>query len=220
VDLNLFSGDVASFLNMNPTYTLSSITSNVSRLDASFLMSVMTKHSSGIYVLTEPVEVDETANITTEQINRVLAMLRTVFTYIIIDTGGSLMGCNSTTFESSDYILFNTVLSLPSLKNAKRYLTAMEKRGLRKEKIKLIVNRYLPRADIRVQDAEKVLDYKVFVTIPNDYNEVIASINKGLPVVNISPRSPVSISIAQLAELLKTRFLDDAARAVPTGKRS
>ena len=220
VDLNLFSGDVASFLNMNPTYTLSSITSNVSRLDASFLMSVMTKHSSGIYVLTEPVEVDETANITTEQINRVLAMLRTVFTYIIIDTGGSLMGCNSTTFESSDYILFNTVLSLPSLKNAKRYLTAMEKRGLRKEKIKLIVNRYLPRADIRVQDAEKVLDYKVFVTIPNDYNEVIASINKGLPVVNISPRSPVSISKAQLAELLKTRFLDDAARAVPTGKRS
>jgi pilus assembly protein CpaE len=219
VDLNLFSGDVASFLNVNPTYTLSSVTSNVSRLDSSFLMSVMTKHSSGMYVLTEPVEVDETANITTEQIHRVLAMLRTVFTYIVIDTGGSLMGCNSATFESSDCILFNTVLSLPSLKNAKRYLTAMEKRGLRRDKIKLIVNRYLPRADIRVQDAEKVLDYKVYVTIPNDYNEVIASINKGQPVVNISPRSPVSRSLVQLAELLKSRFPDDTARAAATVKR-
>ena len=211
VDLNLFSGDVASFLNVNPTYTLSSVTSNVSRLDASFLMSVMTKHSSGMYVLTEPVEVDETANITTEQILRVLSMLRTVFTYIVIDTGGSLMGCNSATFESCDCILFNTVLSLPSLKNAKRYLTAMEKRGLRRGKIKLIVNRYLPHADIRIQDAEKVLDYKVFVTIPNDYNEVIASINKGLPVVTISPRSPVSKSITQLADQLKALPLDDVA---------
>ena len=203
VDLNLFSGDVSSFLNINPTYTLSSVTNNVSRLDANFLMSVMAKHPSGMYVLTEPLEVDETANITPDQILRVLTLLKTVFTHVVIDTGGSLIGCNMETFEASDYVLFNTVFSLPSLKNAKRYLMAMEKRGLNREKIKLIVSRYLSRADIRVQDAEKVLGHKVFITIPNDYNEVIASINKGLPVVDISPRSPVSRAIVQLAEQLK-----------------
>ena len=202
VDLNLFSGDVSSFLNINPTYTLSSVTSNVARLDANFLMSVMSKHSSGVYVLTEPLEVDETATITPEQIHRVLALLRTVFSHIVIDTGGSLIGCNTATFESSDYVLFNTVFSLPSLKNAKRYLAALDKRGLRKDRVKLIVNRYLSRADIKIEDAEKVLGYKVLLAIPNDYNEVIASINKGLPVVDIAPRSPVSKSIVQLAELL------------------
>ena len=202
VDLNLYSGDVSSFLDVNPAYTLSSVTSNVARLDASFLMSVMTKHASGVYVLTEPLEVDEALDITPEQIVRVLALLKGVFSHIVIDTGGSIAGCNQTVFESSDYILFNTVLSLPSLKNAKRYLTALEKKGLRKDKVKLVVNRYLSRADIQIADAEKVLDHKVFITIPNEYNDVIASINKGTPIVGMVPRSPVSKAIVRLYEQL------------------
>ncbi len=204
VDLNLFSGDVASFLDVNPTYTLSSVTSNVARLDANFLMSVMTKHSTGVYVLTEPLEVDETLDITPEQILRVLALLRGVFSHVVIDTGGSLAGCNQTTFESSDFILFNTVLTLPALKNAKRYLAAMGKKGLRKDKVKLVVNRYLPRADIKIEDAERVLDHKVYLTIPNEYKDVIASINKGMPIVNMSPRSPFSKSIVQLCEMIRS----------------
>jgi pilus assembly protein CpaE len=202
VDLNLYSGDVSSFLDVNPAYTLSSVTSNVARLDASFLMSVMTKHASGVYVLTEPLEVDEALDITPEQIVRVLALLKGVFTHVVVDTGGSIAGCNQTIFESSDYILFNTVLSLPSLKNAKRYLTALERKGLRKDKVKLIVNRYLSRADIQIADAEKVLDHKVFLTIPNEYKDVIASINKGTPIVSMVPRSPVSKAIVRLYELL------------------
>ena len=203
VDLNFFSGDVAVFLDVNPAYTLSSITSNIARLDANFLMSVMTKHASGFYVLTEPLEVEETMVITPEQVLRVLTLLKGVFSHVIIDTGGSLAGCNQTTLEISDLILFNMTLSLPALKNAKRYLVAMEKRGLPRGKIKLVVNRYLSKADIRIEDAEKVLSHKVSLTIPNEYKDVIASINKGVPVVNLSPRSPFSKSIVQLGSLIK-----------------
>jgi len=203
VDLNLFSGDVASFLDFSPKYTLSSVTSNISRLDANFLMSVMTKHPAGIYVLTEPQEVDEASEITPEQIRRVLAFLKEIFTYIVIDTGGQLAGCNMTVFENADHILFNTVLSLPALKNTKRFLGAMEKKGLRQGRVQLLVNRYLPRADIRVEDAEKVLGWKVLLAIPNEYAEVIGSINKGKPLVKLMPRSPVTKAFARLAELVK-----------------
>lgn len=203
VDLNLFSGDVTSFLDFNPTYTLSSVTTNITRLDASFLMSVMSRHSSGIYVLSEPLEVDEASDITCEQIRRVLVLLKSVFTYVVIDTGGYLAGCNMTVFENSNYIIFNTVLSLPALKNAKRYLSALEKKGLHRGKLKLVVNRYLSRADIKVEDAERVLGHKVVLTIPNEYADVIASINKGVPLVKLIPRSPVSRSFFKLAELVK-----------------
>jgi len=41
VDLNLEAGDISTFLNVNPAYTLSSVTSNIDRLDANFLMSSM-----------------------------------------------------------------------------------------------------------------------------------------------------------------------------------
>jgi len=116
VDLNLHSGDVSAFLDLNPTYTLSSVTSNITRLDTNFLMSVMSKHSSGVYVLTEPVDVDETSTITPEQLHRVLTHLSESFSYVIIDTGGPLDGCNMSIFQISDHILFTIVLSLPALK--------------------------------------------------------------------------------------------------------
>ncbi|MBJ6751045.1 response regulator [Geomonas anaerohicana] len=203
VDLNIYSGDISTFLDVNPTYTLSSVTSNIDRLDANFLMTVMTRHSSGPFVLTEPNEVDDAISITPDQVRRILEFLKGVFTYVVVDCGGPLAGCNMTIFESSDLILFTTALSLPALKNSKRYLTAMERKGLRKDRLKLVVNRYLPKADIQVKDAEKVLGHTVFQTIPNEYLDVVGSINKGMPVVKMSPRSPVSKAMLSLAELVK-----------------
>jgi len=94
-------------------------------------------------------------------------------------------------------------MNLPGLKNTKRYIASMEKKGFQKDKVKLVVNRYIPRADISIDDAEKVLDWKVFHTIPNEYMDVVESINKGVPLVKLYPRSAVSKSIVQLSDLLK-----------------
>lgn len=203
VDLNLFSGDVSVFLDVAPRYTLSSITSNLSRLDASFLMSVMTQHSSGVYLLGEPLEVEETIGITPEQVQKMIDFLKGVFDFVVIDTGGLLFGTNEAAFRSSDVVLYNTVLNLPALKNAKRYMAAMEKRGIKRDSIRIVVNRYLSKADIKERDAEKVLDRSVLLTIPNEYSDVNDSINKGVPVVNLYPRSLVSKAVVKLAELLK-----------------
>jgi pilus assembly protein CpaE len=202
VDLNLYSGDISTFLDVNPTYTLSSVTSNIARLDANFLMSVMARHSSGPYILTEPLEVDEAISITPQQVSRVLDFLKGIFSYVIVDCGGQLEGCNMAIFENSSLILFTTVLSLPAIKNAKRYLTALERRGFRQDRVKLVVNRYLPKADIQVKDAEKILGYSVFQTIPNEYGDVTTSVNKGIPVVKLEPRSSVSKAIINLAGLI------------------
>lgn len=202
VDLNLFSGDVATFLDVMPRYTLTSVTSNLGRLDSSFLMSVMTQHSSGVYLLGEPLEVDDTFSITPEQIQKMLEFLKGVFNYVIVDTGGQMIGTNDAVFRSSNIIIYNTVLNLPALKTAKRYLAAFDKRNIPRDKVKILVNRFLPRSDIKVQDAEKVLDRKLLLTIPNEYSDVNDSINKGVPVVTLYPRSNVSKAVTALADLL------------------
>lgn len=199
IDLNFFSGDAAIFLDLNPRYTLTSLTANVSRLDDNFLMSVMARHSSGVYLLSDPVDVDETVGITPEQIERILIFLKSVFEYIVIDTGGPLHGINQLTFENSIRIVYNTILSLPALKNGHRYMVAMEKHGVEKHKIMILVNRYLSHSDIKIDDAEKILGHKVFMTIPNEYSDVNDSINRGKPLVNLYPRSPVSKAIMNIA---------------------
>jgi len=203
VDLNLEAGDVSTFLNVNPTYTLSSVTTNVERLDANFLMSVMTRHASGPFVLTEPLEVDEAVSITPEQVQRIMELLRGIFNYVVVDCVGQLAGCNLSIFNCSNLILFTTTLSLPALKNTRRYLGAMEAKGLGSDRVKLVINRYLPKSDIQVKDAEKVLGRPVFQAIPNEYASVVDSINKGMPVVKLLPRSPISKSLLGLAERVK-----------------
>jgi len=203
VDLNLLTGDISTFLDVNPSYTLSSVTNNIARLDANFLMGVMTQHSSGPYVLTEPTEVDEAIDITPEQINRLLHFLKGIFDYVVVDCGGQLAGCTMAILENANLTLFTMVLSLPTIKTAKRYLTAMERKGIRKDRLRLVVNRYMPKADIQIKDAERVLGQKVFTTVPNDYEDIISSINKGIPLVKLMPRSPASKAFENLVSLLK-----------------
>jgi pilus assembly protein CpaE len=204
VDLNLEAGDINTFLNVNPTYTLSSVTSNIQRLDANFLMGVMTRHPSGPYVLTEPLEVDEAVSITPEQVRGTMEYLKKIFRYVVVDCVGQLSGCNLEIFGSAKTILFTTTLSLPALKNTRRYLSAMGRKGFDQQRVKLVINRYLPKSDIQIKDAEKVLGWSVFQAIPNEYSDVVDSINKGTPVVKLLPRSPISKAIQGLAERVKS----------------
>jgi pilus assembly protein CpaE len=203
VDLNLDAGDVNTFLNVNPAYTLSSVTTNIERLDANFLMSVMTRHPSGPFVLTEPLEVDEAVSITPEQVQRILEFLKGIFDYVVVDCVGQLAGCNLAIFRNAKLILFTTTLSLPALKNTKRYLAAMAAKGFDSDQVKLVINRHLPKSDIQIKDAERVLNKTVYQAIPNEYADVVDSINKGMPIVKLLPRSTISKAILGLAEQVK-----------------
>ncbi len=199
VDLNFSSGDVTTFLDLTPRYTLATIIARRGHVDASFLKSVIITHPSGLHVLCAPLGLGEADNMQTEQLREVITVLKSIFAYTIIDCGGPLFGYNLATFESSDQILFVTLLNLPALKNAKRYLAAMSSEGLRDTKVKLIVNRLIPKDDIKVADAEKILSTKVFMTVPNAYMDVKTAINRGEPLVTSSPRSPVTKAMQDLA---------------------
>lgn len=202
VDLNLSSGDIRAFLDLTPRYNLASVLPKMGQIDASFLKSLITPHPSGVQVLDGPEHLAEAGRITPELLQEVIGVLRTIFEYTVIDTGGELFGCNLATFEMSERILFNTILSVPGLRTARRYLSALAEEGFGPDRIKLVVNRYLPRDDIKVSDAEKVLGTKVYHTIPNNYAELMTSINKGVPLAIYISRSSFSKSMDQLARQL------------------
>jgi pilus assembly protein CpaE len=200
VDLDLAAGDVSTFLNLTPSYTISDVTVNISRLDKSFLQGVIAKHESGIYVLAEPQKVEDSISISASDLRRVLGLIKTMFDYIIIDTEAALDDRTMTALEISDMVLLPFVLSLPSIKHTKRYLSYFEEAGFGRERLKLVVNRQIKKGDIKAEDAEKFLRYPIFWSIPNDYEAVVSCINKGVPVSVGAPRSHVSDSIKGLAE--------------------
>jgi Flp pilus assembly CpaE family ATPase len=70
------------------------------------------------------------------------------------------------------------------------------------EKVRLVVNRYLPQKDIGVEQLEDALHYPVYWRIPNDYANMSDAINAGLPVSEIDAEADVTKSFDRLASEL------------------
>jgi pilus assembly protein CpaE len=199
VDLDLTAGDVTTFLNLKPTYTISDVTTNMSRLDPSFLKGVIQKHDSGINILAEPQNVEEGVSISAEDIKRVLKILKTMFPYVVLDTEPILNNRTLAAIEIADVILLTFVLTLPGIRNMQRYLNYLEKINVKRDKIKLVVNRFLKKGDIKIEEAEKVLKHPIFLSIPNEYNTAIACLNKGVPISTYDTKSKLNVALKELA---------------------
>jgi pilus assembly protein CpaE len=209
VDLNSQFGDVALFLDMGPTHTLADIAKNLVRLDATFLMSTLTKHSSGIYVLPSPKAVEEIGVITPESVQQTLALLQTLFDYVVVDSGHSLDDLTAAALNMSQTVFLVSGLTIPVMRNTRRFLDIIESLDYPYENIKIIVNRYSKKAAISVKDVEEALQQNVFWLIPNDFFVTIDAINKGEPISNMAPKSEVLKSLRKLAFAIMTEGKTD-----------
>ncbi len=215
VDLDLVGGDVTTFLNMKPPYTISDITRNIGRANASLIHGIITKHESGISVLAEPHHVEEGVSISGEAVRRVLSLLRTRYRHIIIDTESNLTQTTMAALDMSDLILLTFVQSLPGIKNTERYLNYLAKDGIRSNKIRLVVNRYLKKFEVTIEQAEKLLKQPVFWQIPNDFNTAMSCLNKGIVLEAYAPGSKLSLSIKDLAMTVAGKVKPAKTRTSP-----
>jgi pilus assembly protein CpaE len=170
-------------------------------------LNVLSKHTSGVHVLPSPGSFNGHAPATPESISRLLKLIRGLFDFVIIDGGQSLDDSVLKALELSDKVLIVTVLGLPSLANTDRLLKAFTSMGFpRREKVKIVVNRYFKKSPVSVKDAEDVINKDIFWTIPNDYKRTTAAINKGNVLSHqIAPRAAITKSLLKLTENLTSK---------------
>ncbi len=210
VDLNMQMGDITTFLNLDPSFDTSYVINNLDRIDESFLLTTLEQYNkTSLYVLADPPDIEQAEIITSEDISTLINVLRNVFSYIVIDTTSSFDAKTITALDNSDLILLVSIINLPSIRNCQRCFDLFKKLGYSKDKIKLIINRYMEADDIKIEDVEEVLDHKVFFKIPNNYYTIINSINKGIPISDSAPGSNVSKGFKQLASLLADHYSEN-----------
>ena len=207
VDLNMQMGDVTTFLDLNPSFDTAYVINNLERIDEGFLLSTLEKYNNtSLYVLADPPDLEQAEVITSDNITTLINVLRNVFSYIIIDTTASFDGKTITALDNSDLVLLITIINLPSVRNCQRCFDLFKRLGYTKDKIKIIVKRYMENDEIKVEDVEEVLGHPVYFKIPNNYFTIINAINKGLPVCEINPHSNIAKSFKELAALLSDNF--------------
>lgn len=202
VDGDLQFGDVSVLLNLQPNRTVSDLTSHMDSLDMDFLADVMLTHPSGVKALLAPPRPDIADMVTPEDMREILKNLRLLFDYTVVDTASYLDDVVLTVLEVSDYIILVATPEIPAIKNVRLILEALDALDYL-SKTKLVVNMMERKDGITEKDISSHIKLPVFLSIPRENGAVTAAANQGIPIVISNQKSPVSRSIARLAELMR-----------------
>lgn len=200
IDLDLALGDTDVWLDIIPDYTIQDVAENISRLDYSLLKRSLTKHSCGAFLLPRPVQMDQSAQIDTEVLKRIIALLRATFTHLVIDVSKSYNSLDLAAMELSDSVLLTAQLDLPCLRNVVRLSQFFDMNEVISDKIKVVMNRLgLEDTQISISKALETIGRDIFCQIPNDYATMVESRNNGVPLVLQAPKAKLTKTIMELA---------------------
>ncbi len=215
IDLDLCLGDADVFLDAIPDYTLVDVAQNVSRLDFALLKRSLCKHSSGLYLLPRPVQMEDMAFITPDDLQRVIGLMKATFSHLVLDLSKGYTPNDQVALQMAHHILLVTQLDLPCLRNVVRLLTSFKENKELAEKIKVVVNRAgLESGAITLKKAQETIGREIFWQVPNDYRTMVEVRNNGVPLTEAAPKAAVTQSILGLAEALSGERKETVEEAV------
>ena len=203
LDLDMALGDADVFLDTIPDYTLADVAQNVNRLDFSLLKKSLTKHSSGIYLLPRPVQLQEIELIDADNLQRVFGLLKATFSHLVVDLSKAFTPVDLAAMAASRHVLLVTQLDLPCLRNVVRLMTSFEEIEGLVDKVKIVVNRVgMGNGQISLKKAQETIGREIFWQLPNDFRTMIEVRNNGVPLIEQSPKAGITQSIVSLADRL------------------
>lgn len=202
VDLNLQTGDAASFLGLSPKYSLADFAANRNRVDDALISSLVTSHSENLALLAAPLEAHEAEDISSQDIAESLHLVGRRYQCVVLDLPHSFDPVTVTALDLADEVMLVMTMDIPGIRSTKRALKIFERLGYPRAKIRVVVNRWSKAIDVELQKVEAHLDERLVGFVPNDYPKVMESINLGRPLVQSEPSSKLTVEIKRLASLI------------------
>ena len=199
VDLDLGFGDIAITLQLFPARTIADAVALEEGLDFTVLEPLLTPHRRGFTTLVAPVQPDAKDSIPPSLINKILAVLKQNFDYVVVDTSPAFDEHVLQAFDETDELLLVTTLDVPTLKNVKIASETLDLLNFPKSRRHLVLNRADDKVGLSTDKVEVTLDMKIAQTIPTSA-EVANATNSGEPITASLPKHPVSQAFARLAQ--------------------
>ena len=199
VDLELEFGDLATLLDLKPSYSIGDLCQNLRRLDPSLLESCLLSHSSGVELLAASGKIADRMAVTEECIHEVTTLITRKFPFALVDLGNSFRTQRTRILLQSDLVLMVLRLDFPCLRNTRAALEYLTEIGVPRDRVEVIANRSGQPNEITPAAAVEALGVKISNYIPDDPRTVNWANNNGVPVVVKSPSAKISRAIATLA---------------------
>ena len=182
VDLKSHLGEVALFLGVRPRFTVIDAIDNLHRLDKDFLKEIISKHKSGLDILSSSEQFDRPNAQDAPAIEELLRVLSRIYDFIVIDAGNVINATVASALYAADTIFLVTNPDVPSIRNAQRLVERVRQLGAGSERIKILLNRASDQHLIQPKQIETALGYGIHHTFGSDYRTVSTALNSGVPL--------------------------------------
>ena len=211
VDLDLQFGDAAIMMGVEPEKTIYDLVMTTGELDPEKLAGYVISHPSGVDVVPAPVRPEDAELVAEDRVGRLLDVAKETYDAIVVDTPAFFQATTLATLDRTDRLLLVTTLDIPAVKNVKLTLQTLNLLHYPKERIHLVINHGMSKAELDRKEVEKALDLKAAFEVPGD-REVGVAVNRGVPVPMSAPRSGVAKVMSEMAET----FFEGKLEPVPT----
>lgn len=202
VDLDLQTGGLAVFLNLEPERTIMQLCESERKLDSIQLESALTKHPSGIYLLAAPKRIEDSELVSDKNIGPILELMRQLFDYIIVDCGGYIDENAVAVWERSDQVFYLLDQSIAAARCAWRFLDLFSRLGLSGVEPSFILSRHMPHHPISEEQITHTLGRSIYAKVPRDEKLLERIQLRAQDLWQVGPGSPLARSIEELAKRL------------------
>ncbi len=202
VDLDLQTGGLAVYLNLEPERTIMQLCESERKLDSIQLESALTKHPSGIYLLAAPKRIEDSELVSDKNIGPILELMRQLFDYIIVDCGGYIDENAVAVWERSDQVFYLLDQSIAAARCAWRFLDLFGRLGLSGVEPSFILSRYMPHHPISEEQITHTLGRSIYAKVPRDEKLLERIQLRAQDLWQVGPGSPLARSIEELAKRL------------------
>jgi pilus assembly protein CpaE len=211
VDGSLQFGDLRALLKV-PNDAPSILDLPTDRIAESDLSDVLWRDPSGIDILLAPPRVEMAEMVTARDVDKILSLLRRVYSSIVIDMSSAVSDINLAFFDASDTIVEIVTYDSTTIHNTIAMADTFRSIGYPASKVHYLVNRADSAGGIEPDDLYRALGRVPEHRVVSDGPLVVRSNNDGVPFVLADPSAPVSQDIARIAgELLGSARVPVAA---------
>ncbi len=201
-------------MGVEPEKTIYDLVMTTGELDPEKLAGYVISHHSGVDVVPAPVRPEDAELVAEDRVGRLLDVAKETYDAIVVDTPAFFQATTLATLDRTDRLLLVTTLDIPAVKNVKLTLQTLNLLHYPKERIHLVINHGMSKAELDRKEVEKALDLKAAFEVPGD-REVGVAVNRGVPVPMSAPRSGVAKVLGDMAEQFFEGKVDHQAKGRP-----
>ncbi|MCF6522030.1 P-loop NTPase [Streptomyces sp. JJ36] len=199
VDLDLQSGDVASFLDVQFRRSVADL-AGIADLSPRVLQDVVYTHDTGLSLLLAPGDGERGEEVDDRTARQLVSALRSRYEVVVADCGTQMHAANAAAVEMADRALLVTTPDVVSVRAAKRVVRLWERLQIRKaEETVTAVNRASRHSEIQPPLVARVIGTPVArATVPAAFKELHTALDAGR-IQDLDHRSTVKQALWTLA---------------------